>query len=151
MVEKYIPLIVAGVFALFIIFGLLWGLIRGLKRTAFRAGWIVAIALICFFVAPLLTKWVMTMQLPAMNVGDGVTCNTLTELVTYYLGQIKDFGPMLTAPETIDIMITLVGLVVNAFVFAVLFWAVKIVLYPIWSLVTHFVCRKKDKRKEDCR
>lgn len=145
MVEKYIPLIVAGVFALFIVFGLLWGLIRGLKRTAFRAGWIVAIALICFFVAPLLTKWVMTMHLPAMNVGDGVTCNTLTELVTYYLGQIKDFGPMLTAPETIDIMITLVGLVVNAFVFAVLFWAVKIVLYPIWSLVTHFVCRKKDK------
>ena len=89
MVEKYIPLIVAGVFALFIIFGLLWGLIRGLKRTAFRAGWIVVIALICFFVAPLLTKWVMTMRLPAMNVGDGVTCNTLTELATYYLGQIK--------------------------------------------------------------
>ncbi|HBP43544.1 MAG TPA: hypothetical protein DD621_02540 [Clostridiales bacterium] len=143
--EKYVPLIVAGIFALFIIVGVLWGLIRGLKRTAFRAGWIVVIAVICFFVAPLITKSVMNMSIFNINVGDGVTCKTLTELATYYLGQIEDYGKFLTAPDTIDIMITLVGLVVNAFVFAILFWAVKIVLYPIWAIVTHFVIRKKDR------
>ena len=33
--EKYIPLIVGGFFLLFVIAGMFWGLIRGLKKSTF--------------------------------------------------------------------------------------------------------------------
>lgn len=145
--EKYIPLIVGGVFALFILFGLFWGLVRGLKKTSFRAIWIVVTAIILLLVTPILTKAVMNIPLPFLSIEvEGQTLSTLNQLAVYYIKQIPDYGELLaSSTESINAVVTLVTLVVNAFIFVILFWAVKIALWPIWAIIAGIVIKKKDK------
>ena len=145
--EQYIPLGVLAVFALFILVGMFWGMVRGLKKTAFRAGWIVVVAIILLFLTPVITKAVMDIKLPFLAVTvDGVTYDTLRLLAEYGIMQIPDMGELIVSnPDTLNILITLVTLFINSFVFVLLFWATKIVLYPVWGIVNGIVIKKKDK------
>lgn len=144
---QFIPLIVGGVLALFVLFGLFWGLVRGLKKTTFRAIWIVVTAVILMFVTPVITKAVMNIELPFLKIEDnGETLNTLNQIVVYYIKQIPDYGQLLaSSTDALDALVTLVTLLINAFVFTILFWAVKIVLWPVWGIIAGIVIKKKDK------
>ena len=147
---SYIPWIVGGVFLLFVLAGMIWGLIRGLKKSAFRAGWVIVTAVIVFFLAPVITVALMKMDLSFLNINiDGVALTTLNELAAHYLKQIPDFGEMLTEnPETLEIMVKLVSLLLNAFIYVILFWLVKIILWPIWAILSAVLIKKKNKDGE---
>ncbi len=147
---SYIPWIVGGVFLLFVLAGMIWGLIRGLKKSAFRAGWVIVTAVIVFFLAPVITVALMKMDISFLNINiDGVALTSLNELAAHYLKQIPDFGEMLTEnPETLEIMIKLVSLLLNAFIYVILFWLVKIILWPIWAILSAVLIKKKNKDGE---
>lgn len=147
---SYIPWIVGGVFLLFVLAGMIWGLIRGLKKSAFRAGWVIVTAVIVFFLAPVITVALMKMDISFLNINiDGVALTSLNELAAHYLKQIPDFGEMLTEnPETLEIMIKLVSLLLNAFIYVILFWLAKIILWPIWAILSAVLIKKKNKDGE---
>ncbi len=147
---SYIPWIVGGVFLLFVLAGMIWGLIRGLKKSAFRAGWVIVTAVIVFFLAPVITVALMKMDISFLNINiDGVALTSLNELAAHYLKQIPDFGEILTEnPETLEIMIKLVSLLLNAFIYVILFWLVKIILWPIWAILSAVLIKKKNKDGE---
>ena len=147
---SYIPWIVGGVFLLFVLAGMIWGLIRGLKKSAFRAGWVIVTAVIVFFLAPVITVALMKMDLSFLNINiDGVALTSLNEIAAHYLKQIPDFGEMLTEnPETLEIMIKLVSLLLNAFIYVILFWLAKIILWPIWAILSAVLIKKKNKDGE---
>ncbi len=147
---SYIPWIVGGVFLLFVLAGMIWGLIRGLKKSAFRAGWVIVTAVIVFFLAPVITVALMKMDLSFLNINiDGVALTSLNEIAAHYLKQIPDFGEMLTEnPETLEIMVKLVSLLLNAFIYVILFWLAKIILWPIWAILSAVLIKKKNKDGE---
>lgn len=147
---SYIPWIVGGVFLLFVLAGMIWGLIRGLKKSAFRAGWVIVTAVIVFFLAPVITVALMKMDISFLNINiDGVALTSLNELAAHYLKQIPDFGKILTEnPETLEIMIKLVSLLLNAFIYVILFWLAKIILWPIWAILSAVLIKKKNKDGE---
>lgn len=145
--EKYVPLVVGGVLLLFVLFGLFWGLVRGLKKTTFRVAWIVVTAVILLFVTPVVTKAIMKVELPFLSIeADGQTINTLNGLAEYYIKQIPDYGELLaSSPEALDAVVTLVTLLINAFVFVILFWVTKIALWPVWAILAGIFIKKKDR------
>lgn len=147
---SYIPWIVGGVFLLFVLAGMIWGLIRGLKKSAFRAGWVIVTAVIVFFLAPVITVALMKMDISFLNINiDGVALTSLNELAAHYLKQIPDFGEILTEnPETLEIMVKLVSLLLNAFIYVILFWLAKIILWPIWAILSAVLIKKKNKDGE---
>lgn len=144
--EKYIPLIVAGIFGLFVLVGLFWGLIRGLKKSAFRLTWVLVCAVALFFLTPVITKGLMNLNLSFLNIKiNGTSVATITELVTVLISDVAGVGSILTkSPETINILLTLVTLFINAFVYVILFWVVKIVLWPIWAILAAIFIKRKD-------
>lgn len=147
---SYIPWIVGGVFLLFVLAGMIWGLVRGLKKSAFRAGWVIVTAVIVFFLAPVITVALMKMDISFLNINiDGVALTSLNELAAHYLKQIPDFGEILTEnPETLEIMVKLVSLLLNAFIYVILFWLAKIILWPIWAILSAVLIKKKNKDGE---
>lgn len=148
--KQYIPLAVGGILLLFLLAGMIWGLIRGLKKTAFRTGWVVITAVIMFFIAPLVTAGIMKMNISfiGINLGGEVMQN-LNQLATYYLNQIPEFGQVLTAnPETLTLLLQVVSLLVNAFIYVILFWLAKIILWPIWAILSATLIKKKDAKGE---
>lgn len=146
--EQYIPLIIGVVFLLFVLFGFIWGLIRGLKKSAFRISWILVTALILFFVTPLITVGVMKLDISFLGIViENTKITTLNHLVEVFISQIPDYGELLTKnPETLQMLVTLVTLFINAFVYVLLFWIVKMVLWPVWAILSAVLIRKKDKQ-----
>ena len=144
--EQYIPLAIGGVILLFILSGVIWGLIRGLKKTAFRFGWILVITIVFFFVVQFITLGLMKMDITFLNItiNEGHVAKSLNEVAAYLLSQIPDFGPLLTRdPETLNILLKLVSLLVNPFIFLLLFWLSKILLWPIWAILSRVLIKKR--------
>ena len=148
--EKYVPLIIGGVMFLFVLFGLFWGLIRGLKKSGFRAVWILTCAVILFFLTPLITKWLMNLNLGFLSIKvNGVPANSVRELIEVVISQIPNYGQILAkSPDTINLLIALVGLFINAFVYVICFWLVKIALWPLWVILSAIFIKKKNAKGE---
>ncbi len=146
-IVTYIPLIIAAIFGLFAIFGMFWGLVRGLKKTTFRTIWIVVTAVALLFITPMVTKFVVSLELPFLGNIVGVSSITnINELMVYYIKKIPKYGTLIaSSTKALDAMVTLATLIINAIVYGLLFWVVKIVLYPVWSIISGIVYKKRDK------
>lgn len=144
--EKYVPLIIGGVFMLFVLFGLIWGLIRGLKKSTFRIGWIIVTAVILFFLTPVITIAIMKVDISFLGIViEETKITTLNHLVEVAVSQIPDYGTLLTKnPETLEMLLTLVTLFINAFIYVLLFWIAKIALWPIWAILSAVLIKRKD-------
>ena len=145
MIELIISLALAAILLLFVVFGLLWGLKRGLKKTLFRAAWLAVTAVLLFVFTPMVTRAVMNADLSALdlNVG-GEQVTTLQEYVVTLLGQDADLGQIAADnPQAVSSLVQIASLAVNVFVFVLLFWALKIVLWPIWAILSAIFIRKR--------
>ncbi len=145
MIELIISLALAAILLLFVVFGLLWGLKRGLKKTLFRAAWLAVTAVLLFAFTPMITRAVMNADLSALdlNVG-GEQVTTLQEYVVALLGQDADLGQIAADnPQAVSSLVQIASLAVNVFVFVLLFWALKIVLWPIWAILSAIFIRKR--------
>ena len=144
--------IVATIFNLlilvFILFGVLWGLIRGLRKSASRVIFLIITAIVTLFVAPLITKALLGIEVPLSITANGETQTTNVEL-GYWLGSLidnlvgKDFSQ--NYPVINDILINIPKALVNVFVFVILFWVLKILLYPLNWLFYKFTFAPKVK------
>ena len=144
--EKYIPLIVGGIFLLFIIFGMFWGLVRGLKKSTFRMAWILTTAVILFFATPFITIGLMKVDISFIGIVVNETkILTANHLVECLIASIPDYGTLLVKnPNVINMCITLVGLFINSFIYVLCFWLAKIVLWPVWAILSAAFIKKKD-------
>ena len=140
-----INLILIGFVLLFAFFGAFWGLIRGLKKTTFRGAWLIVTALILFFITPLLTRSMINVDLSGLNVEyNGVYLTTLGDFLSGLLASV-DLGDILTQnPILWDLITILPTLLINTFLFVILFWFFKIVLWPLWAILAAVIFKKKD-------
>ena len=144
--EKYIPLIIGGIFLLFVLVGMFWGLVRGLKKSTFRLSWILITAVVLFFVTPMITLALMKVDIGFI----GITVNetkitSLNHLVEVLVAGIPDYGTLLTkSPDTIEMILTLASLFVNSFIYVLCFWLVKIALWPLWAILSAAFIKRKD-------
>ena len=141
-----INLIFLGVGLLFVALAMFWGMVRGLKRTTFRAVWLIVTAAILFFITPLITGMLLNVNLSFLNVDiDGVQLTTLKELGTTMLIN-QGLGDLAQNAVVWELVQKLPGLVLNAFLFVVLFWVFKTLLWPVWAIIASSTIKKKDKK-----
>ena len=67
MNANLISWIITGIVALILLSSVLWGMKRGLKKSAFRFVWLLVTAIILFFVTPLVSNMVNNMDLSGLN------------------------------------------------------------------------------------
>ncbi len=146
-INLILPLVLAGVFVLAIIAGMIWGTIRGLKKQTFRLGWIVVTAVVLFFLTPVITRGLMNINLGFLNINiSGVKLTTISAFVTELLSQIPDYGVIFADnPEVINSVLQVITIFFNAFVYVLLFWLVKMVLWPVWAILSATLIKNKKK------
>lgn len=129
----------------FVAGGLFWGMVRGFKRTAFRGAWLIITALVLFFVTPLITGMIMNVDLSFLNMEvQGVQLTTIKNLIETIAAN-EGFGDLLAAnPVVLELVQKLPGLLINTFLFVLLFWLTKILLWPIWAIITASVFKRRD-------
>ena len=143
---KYIPLIIGGIFLLFVLVGMFWGMIRGLKKSTFRLSWILVTSVVLFFVTPLITLGIMKIDLSFLNIVlNGTKVTSINHFVEVFLATIPEFGPVLAkSPKTIEMILALVSIFINAFIYVIMFWIAKIALWPLWAVLSAAFIKRRD-------
>ncbi|MDD4211128.1 MAG: hypothetical protein PHC46_01890 [Clostridia bacterium] len=151
--QQTIILIINGIFAFFIIMGFLFGAARGLKKSALRLTFVVSIAIIMYFAAPLISNWLLGYDFSTLL--NGMTVNiggieqpitTISELITAFINSNTALQNFVAAnPSFIVLINQLPTIVANLVIFLLGFWVLKILTWPIYAISS----RKYNKRMED--
>lgn len=146
-----ITMAINGVFAFFLIMGFFFGAARGFKKSALRLTFIVSIAVIMYFVAPLASSWLLTYDLSAIasgatiDIGGVPTAITTVEaLMNAFLTSSQAIQDFVTAnPSFVTLIEQLPSIVTNLIIFLAGFWVLKIVTWPFYA-VAAMKYNKKD-------
>lgn len=148
MTPSMVGLIFSIIGALFLIVGILWGLIRGLKKSLFRGLWIFGVALLTYFLTPVISNALCNIDISAFAsiTIEGEEVTTVFETIRNILLKQEQIVEIINEnPSLLPLLQQVVVLIINVFVFPILFWATKIVTYPIWAIISAIVFKKKQK------
>jgi len=140
-------LILTGVVLLIIVLSIVWGTVRGLKKTLFRLAWLLGFLLILLFVTPVLSNWLNGIDISSFNIDVYGPVNKLSDLGSNLLNELAKNEPNIANSKAmISFAENLPAMLINIVVFVVAFWLLKILLWPIWALISS---RLFDKQKRE--
>ncbi len=135
-----------------VLWGLIVGLFRGLNKTLSRGIWLLLTALILILITPLISRALLSADISFLGLKiEGVRLISLEETLSEQLKQIitlDDPAQVNQIVETITIMTTMI---LNIFIFEVLFWLLKYLLLPLNAVFTKllFTNKKEKEYKRD--
>ncbi len=131
---QYIVLGLNILLAVFVVFGVIWGLIRGLRKTASRGIFLIITSIILLFVTIPITSALLRIRVNTdITIGESTLTGQMSieEIVAYlvktFLG--NDFSNK--NPEFVKVITALPLVFVNAIVYLILFWICKYLLLPL--------------------
>lgn len=134
-----------------IVFGFLWGIIRGLKKTVGRGLFLILTSILLIFIAVPITNLILKIGINCnieteslQLVGRYNIAEILTEIVKSYVG--TDF--VAKYPDFANVLVSFAIILVNSIVYLVLFWLLKYLLLPLNSLLTKLIFPTKKAKKE---
>lgn len=136
--------IIYGMFALFLVLGILFGLKRGLTKSIIR---FVAVLISCvavIFIAQPITNAVLTADISSsgLEIG-GVPVTTIEATIVNYISQISVVAQLMQASPTLKALVTaLPTIILNLVLFVLLFFITKGILYFVGLLINKFAVKK---------
>ena len=147
MNPQIINLIITAIIFAFLIFGFLWGFARGLKKSAFRGVWLIITLLIALFITQPIAKAIIGINISSLNIQiDSKTATTISEAIQLYVTQAIGEDIISGIPALANLINTLPIMVASPIIFTVIFWILKIVLWPIWAIIAHIIFKQKTKK-----
>lgn len=148
-INLIVPLALLGIVALFALSGMFWGVVRGFKKQSFRLVWVVGIAVLLFFITPLITKALLNFNLSFLGFGyRGVQLTSINEFVINLVTSYDVMGEYAKIfadnKEVVLMVVSLVGIFINTILYVLLFWIFKIILWPIWAMFSAAIIKKRD-------
>ncbi|MGN0960911.1 MAG: hypothetical protein ACI4PF_01780 [Christensenellales bacterium] len=134
----------------FVLFGIFWGLIRGFKKTLSRGLFLLVISIITLFITIPITKLILnipvTINTDVYGEVTSKTC-TLMEFVSIEIENLLGSDFVTKYPEFASAIATLPLALINAIAYGIIFWILKIILFPINSFFTWLFFRDKKPRE----
>ena len=142
------------IFGLCLIFGFLWGLKRGLKKSLTRLIFIAGCLLLAFFIAMPVTNALLTMDISGivtLSDENGNIYHSIDELITNTVCSISpDIEEAYNASASLRALIdSLPKMIMQCVIFVILFWLLKIITWPIFAIIAKCIWGKKKKSKEE--
>ena len=141
-----IGVIISVVLALMFILPITMGAFRGLKKSAFRLGWILIGSILVFVIVGAISKTIVNLDLSAFNIV--VEGTQITSIPQYIELAITTSNPDIAQviadnPEVYTMIVSLIVSVLNLFLVVILYWIFKWLLWPIWAIIAHFIFKNK--------
>lgn len=123
----------------FLFFGMFWGFVRGAKKTLSRGLFLLLLSVVTIFVTAPLTKLIL--QIPInfdINTDGEVTRETMTvlEFLTQEIENLLGSDFIAKYPDFASAIVSIPLILVNAIMYVIVFWILKIVLFPLNALFT---------------
>lgn len=124
----------------FLVFGMFWGLIRGFKKTLSRGLFLLLLTVVTIFVTAPTAKLILNIPINFnVQVEGGTSTQETLTLVEFLSKTVEDLlgNDFVSKYPDFASSITAIPLIlVNAIVYVVLFWLLKILLLPVNALFT---------------
>lgn len=140
--SSYITLGFSILLGVFVLFGFLWGIIRGLKKTAGRGIFLLVTSIILIFVAVPITSLILKIKINCNIVTEDmelVGSYNIAEILTEYMKSLIGTDFIEKYPDFASIIVNFGIMLVNSIVYLVLFWFLKWLLLPLNSIFTKLV------------
>ncbi len=140
-VAPYVSLAFLVVLGLFVLFGILFGLGRGLKRSSIRLLTVLGFMLLAFFFTPLTADWVFGWNI---SLGGNTPKEWVDELVQYLQDSntVEYLAPVI--PYVGEFAVALALALVNMVLFLVLYLVLKPLSWIVYTIIAHHAAPKKD-------
>lgn len=130
MSKEIVGWIISGLALLLMLLPVIWGMIRGKKRSAFRLIWVVTTGVLSIFIAMLVAKLVVELvKIQGMTLPEFAL--TQLENTNETLKQSMQDNPEVRL-QILNLVSQIVMAVLKIVLFVFLFWGLKWGLYPVW-------------------
>lgn len=145
MSPQIIKYIIAGVALLIIGVQVMFGAIRGLKKSLFRLVWIFAWGVVCLLISSMIAKAIVNIDISFLHLQfNGEEVSTLPAFIQKMLEERIGENP-----QVCELALQIAISILNLVVFELLFWVVKYLLYPVWAILAKVFFGKKKKAKSE--
>lgn len=135
--------IFTGVIGLILLSSVLWGLKRGLKKSLFRFGWLLATAILLFFITPLVSGAVNQIDISGMNLDVFGPVKTVGDVGVNIFKNIAEHMQVESNAELLNFARNVSTVVLNVILFVVLFWLLRFLLWIVWAPIAHKIFDKQ--------
>lgn len=153
-ITTIVLLVFNAIMILCIVMGFLWGLKRGLKKSVTRLAFIVGCLLVAFFVAMPVTNALLNMDISGIvsyTDDNGNTLKSINDILTNAICSISpEIEEAYAHSESLRALIdSLPKMILQSFVFLILFWILKVITWPIFAIIAKIVWGEKKKSKKE--
>lgn len=145
-----VGLIISLVFVVFVLFGFLVGLIRGLKKTIIRSIWILVIGVLLIFITTPIVLSILTLDLSGISFLSGILngASTIEEFIASLItNSIEGVDPQALS-SLITIAVSVVAMFISGILYLVFFLVLKFLSLPFYWILNIFIARSKGKPKK---
>lgn len=140
--------IIYGLFFMFLLFGTLLGLKRGLIKSTIRIISVILSCVIVVFIVPSISSALLTTDLSSsgLTIGD-IPLTTIKDTIIAYVSQLLGVGSLLSSsPTLVAFICSIPQILINLILFILFFFVVKGVFY-IADIFINKIFIKKDSNK----
>ncbi|HAJ77727.1 MAG TPA: hypothetical protein DCO89_01485 [Clostridiales bacterium] len=151
MTPQIASLIISGLALLIVLFQVMIGAIRGLKKSTFRLIWVFVWGCICVLAATLIAKSIVNIDVSFLHLRVmGEEVSTLPAFVEKMLesGNPDIANMVADNPKIMELCTSIASMFIALVLFEVLFWVTKLLLWPIWAIFSHMFFGKKKQKGE---
>lgn len=136
-----------SVLILFILVGFLFGLLRGFGKSVVRFFMLIAVAVICFFIAPPISRAIAGINIAKLGIKIGdVEVTTIKEAITTLVENFGPVGELNSASPTFAAFVNaLPALVLNLIVFALTYIVLGLISILFSWLISRAIFKKRKK------
>jgi len=154
MISNYVMLGFSCLALLFILLGMLWGIIRGLRKTVSRGIFLLVTTIVLIFVTVPIANAILGISLNTTITTNGVetqTTLTISELISHFLTEFLGEDFVNNNPGLTDLIIAFPKSIICVLLYIILFWVCKYLLLPLDYLLYRLTLapRKKYEDVED--
>lgn len=150
MSASLIGLIFTGVIALILLSSIFFGIKRGLKKTLFRFFWLLLTGVGAYFVTPIVSNWLNSFDISSLGLDIYGKVNKLSDIGLNIVNNLTAGEAAFEGSAVLQSLAeNLPTIILNIVVFVVLFWVLKIVLWPIWAIIASrlFDTQEREQKK----
>ena len=148
--------IITGIVIFIILLTSLIGIIKGFKKSLASGIFNLVLAIVLLIFTKLITNLIINADLSELNINvDGQQVTSINQLIINMLQQEPSVSQMLqSSPEAVKLITSLPVLIASPFVFTILFWVIKLIVFVISLICGLFALifkpfKKKKKKQLD--
>lgn len=146
-IQEYLQYSFTAIIGLFLVTGLLTGLIRGWKRALIRLGWLAACLIVLLCVTSLITPAFMNMDVSFLNLSyQGTSAKTLKEYITVVASTAFQSTPE-ELGGSVDYLVAIASMLLNGVIFVIMFFILKYATLVLYKIINAIFIHDKGEGK----